>query len=379
MRIVLLSVMFRSPNSTAARGGGEISNRLLLEGLSERHKVYIISALGNGMWGQLINGVCYYDIKCSPLLKKIRIFPDLFSKLIYKVYARYLLAKLEPDVVLVSTLEHGIALKYKKKKNVVVGGFIRAYENFSPKPNKNYLPMALKKIVYGDFGKKNVNRMDFILANSAYMKNQCDLEFPDPRKYIVYPPVDAAPKPRSFVTSKEFSISKKIKIGMISNAPHKGFSLFLNLASQFKDVEFHVIGYRSNVQCNRSQFPINLVLHDWSPDPVPNIAEMDLILVPSQWQEPFGRVAVEALQVGTGVLVSDVGGLPEAVGYDRRLIANPNSIEEWKEKIKLALASPIDFGNTVNIAIKHANTYRIKNQVVVLENTLIYETERLGI
>jgi glycosyltransferase involved in cell wall biosynthesis len=38
------------------------------------------------------------------------------------------------------------------------------------------------------------------------------------------------------------------------------------------------------------------------------------ILMPSLWQEPFGRVAAEALANGLPVLASNRGGLPEALG-----------------------------------------------------------------
>jgi glycosyltransferase involved in cell wall biosynthesis len=42
---------------------------------------------------------------------------------------------------------------------------------------------------------------------------------------------------------------------------------------------------------------------------------VDTVVVPSQWDEPFGRVAAEAVGSGAAVLVSNVGGLPEAVAH----------------------------------------------------------------
>ncbi|MEW4430061.1 glycosyltransferase family 4 protein [Paenibacillus pabuli] len=41
------------------------------------------------------------------------------------------------------------------------------------------------------------------------------------------------------------------------------------------------------------------------------MAAMDLIIVPSTWDEPFGRVVIEAYQVGTPVYASRVGGMSE--------------------------------------------------------------------
>jgi glycosyltransferase involved in cell wall biosynthesis len=38
------------------------------------------------------------------------------------------------------------------------------------------------------------------------------------------------------------------------------------------------------------------------------------LLVPSQWYEPFGLVAIEAMAAGMPVAVSDIGGLPDIVG-----------------------------------------------------------------
>lgn len=41
--------------------------------------------------------------------------------------------------------------------------------------------------------------------------------------------------------------------------------------------------------------------------------EIDLLVVPSQWEEPFGRVVIEAAVAGVPSLVSDKGGLPELI------------------------------------------------------------------
>ena len=37
----------------------------------------------------------------------------------------------------------------------------------------------------------------------------------------------------------------------------------------------------------------------------------DLVVLPASWQEPFGRVVIEAMSAGLPVIASRVGGIPE--------------------------------------------------------------------
>jgi glycosyltransferase involved in cell wall biosynthesis len=52
------------------------------------------------------------------------------------------------------------------------------------------------------------------------------------------------------------------------------------------------------------------------------LRSLDALIVPSLW-EPFGYVALEALQAGIPVLVSQRGGLPEIVGDSYRYLFDP--------------------------------------------------------
>ena len=46
-------------------------------------------------------------------------------------------------------------------------------------------------------------------------------------------------------------------------------------------------------------------------------AESDLLLVPSQWDEPFGLINIEAGAAGLPVVATRVGGIPEAIEHGR--------------------------------------------------------------
>lgn len=52
-------------------------------------------------------------------------------------------------------------------------------------------------------------------------------------------------------------------------------------------------------------------------DPLPFYRQIDVLAVPSEWDEAFGFVVAEAAACGVCVVCSDVGGMPEIVGRQR--------------------------------------------------------------
>ena len=60
-----------------------------------------------------------------------------------------------------------------------------------------------------------------------------------------------------------------------------------------------------------------------------------MVLVPSLWKEAYGRVAKESILLNIPVLVSDIGGLKEAVNYDdSKLIKISKTKMNGLEKLK---------------------------------------------
>ena len=62
-------------------------------------------------------------------------------------------------------------------------------------------------------------------------------------------------------------------------------------------------------------------------------ARTRILLMPSVWEEPFGRLPVEAGAYGIPTLASVRGGLPESVGDGGALIDPLDDIAQWTRQI----------------------------------------------
>ena len=68
---------------------------------------------------------------------------------------------------------------------------------------------------------------------------------------------------------------------------------------------------------------------------------VDVVVAPAVWAEPFGRVVVEAVGHGRGVIASRIGGLPEAAhGADRLALVEPGDVGELTQAMRRVMAAP---------------------------------------
>lgn len=83
-------------------------------------------------------------------------------------------------------------------------------------------------------------------------------------------------------------------------------------------------------------------------------AEARVVLVPSQWEEAWGRVASEAQVSGIPVLASDRGGLPESVGPGGLLVDAEAPIEEWEAALSRLWDDASEHRRLSEAALSHA-------------------------
>jgi len=81
----------------------------------------------------------------------------------------------------------------------------------------------------------------------------------------------------------------------------------------------------------------------------------DLLCVPSTWQEPFGKVNVEAMACALPVVATRVGGIPEIAREGGIVLVEPNSAEELASALSTLLE---DHQERLKLAAKALEAFR---------------------
>jgi glycosyltransferase involved in cell wall biosynthesis len=164
--------------------------------------------------------------------------------------------------------------------------------------------------------KKNV---DHFVYNSGYTKYRIDLS----PGSIIYNPVDVEPK-----TDIQKQPGNILFIGNVTE--RKGVKVLADAVSGL-DVTLNIVGDGYLLPKIDGG---NIVKHgklDYERTKE-LLSQSEMLLVPSIWPEPFGRVAVEGMASGVPTIVSPYGGLPEVVGEGAWVLKDV-SVSEIRESI----------------------------------------------
>ena len=102
----------------------------------------------------------------------------------------------------------------------------------------------------------------------------------------------------------------------------------------------------------------NVTCVGWTDDMRTVFAKTRILLMPSVWEEPFGRLPVEAGAYGVPTLASARGGLAESVGDGGALIDPPDDIGQWTRHI-VALDDADHYAACSAAARRHAGTFEL--------------------
>ncbi|MBN2804451.1 MAG: glycosyltransferase [Deltaproteobacteria bacterium] len=168
-----------------------------------------------------------------------------------------------------------------------------------------------------------------VITNSHYMADKIQEKWTI-IPHVIYPvPSSVTFKGSSHLTSEEGEF-----ITFFNPLPHKGRDIVNELVNtKLKDRSFlFVEGFMEPESHGIALLRTGNVVHaKRSPDVASVYLMTKTLIIPSQWEEPFGRVALEAMYNKIPVIASNTGGLPESVGEGGLLIddyTNPDAFEE---------------------------------------------------
>ena len=184
---------------------------------------------------------------------------------------------------------------------------------------------------------------------------------------------------------------KKIKrivfVGKLNTS--KGYDIYrdaiIKILNEFKNWKAYSIGDE-----NRNKPIINHVRHVElgylkHKDVLNFLKYSEIAVVPSRWDEPFGRTALESSSRGCATIISNRGGLPETTDY--RISLNQLNHKELYTTIKLLIKNPknrkklqIDgFNNIKHITINNSKEIDNIRESLVSEFKINYNKNKLRI
>ncbi|SIR63978.1 glycosyltransferase family 4 protein [Natronorubrum thiooxidans] len=178
--------------------------------------------------------------------------------------------------------------------------------------------------------KRGMKMADEVIANSEYVSKRLKNDF-NVDSEIIYPPIE--------LDQYKVENDEDGYIGMVNpRNKEKGGDIFMNIVEDMPSEEFLAVGvFRDRELERRANSLDNLTHVGWCDNMRNFYKQTRMLLVPTQCNEAFGRVAAEAMVSGIPCVVSNRGGLPEVVGNTGEIVHEIESIDAWKDAIQQAL------------------------------------------
>ena len=220
-----------------------------------------------------------------------------------------------------------------------------------------------------------INKVDKLIFISKWVKNRffngIDNKFLH-KTEIIYHSVDKRKKTTKF--------NFIVFVGKLNYS--KGYDIYkdaiLKILDEFPDWKAISIGNESrrNIYINHKQHKeLGFIDHKKA---LKILDKSEIAVVPSRWEEPFGRVALEAAVSGCATIASDTGGLSETNDY----VLNINKINSIKlyQEIKSLIQNKNKRKKIQNLSrqnIKHKISNNTK--IIDLMRSLIFPKYQLNI
>jgi len=339
--------------------GGEISIKLLIDRLSLCHHIVAICLGKEGK--DTIKKNIHYRMERLPKILEQKFFPYHLKGYLADVYfqkkIKNLLKSYSPNIVICQCVSFDPAILSKKAKSIF---FIRSCEDYSLREGW-YGPFGRIHKLYNNIffrmrnnrGNKVLNHANLLIANSFFLKEY--LKKLDIKSEVIYPFI----KLDYYINrnNKNYQLSEKKYISFINPIFKKGVEIALRITKKMPERNFLFIGKSANIptkilkEIHELQ---NIKFIEWVQDMRSVYQQTSVVIMPSIWEEAFGRIPIEAGINGIPTIASNRGGLSESVGKGGILIDDPYDINAWITAIDRIESNRSTFSNS---AMYHAEKF----------------------
>lgn len=339
-----MKILFSLDNYDHGTGGAEMSIQTLAHQLASRgHNVQVLQR--NETVGT------YYD---GPI--RVHTHPLAFPRFIRdrdrdtirwnRLWRQILvefLNKYPTDLVITQNRLLFSTVDVTAKRSIPAVVFVRDYSMFCPTDFRSHealqgcdrrckacLPWRLRlkhssiRRTLEQYGKA-LRQATLLVANSNYMckviRRFCDIE-----AEVVYPTIN--------LQHYQADTSERDSVLFVKPQYVKGLPIFVQIAARMPDTRFVVAGKTKRHTRMKLRRLDNVDCMGWVKGMRGAYGRGRLLIGPSIWPEPFGRVFVEAAASGIPSVASARGGIAEAVGQGGILIDDIFNIDRWVEALR---------------------------------------------
>ncbi|MGM1050385.1 MAG: glycosyltransferase family 4 protein [Bacillota bacterium] len=335
-------------------GGAEISTQILAETLSKKYSVKVItvgSQTENLVSREIVNDVDVLRLHHANLywFGDVERNKSTFEKILWRVSDVYnlkqyraikeLLTEIRPYILHTQNLP-GLSLsiwKAAKELNIPIVHTLRDFSLIEPVPIKSY------SYFYQPIAKKLSQSVSRVIGISQNVLNK-HLDqgyFSNALPHIVPNVVENKPENLNLYQNKIVNHNRPLCIGYFGQLSSiKGINYLIHAVQELSPNyigKLYICGEgpeKQNLIELSNDDPRIVFKGKLSRDDTARLmSEVDLTIIPSVWDEPFGRVIIESYQVGTNVLASDIGGIPEVVIHKEWNLFQPGNSKSIIEGI----------------------------------------------
>ncbi|MEN8184023.1 MAG: glycosyltransferase [Myxococcota bacterium] len=370
-----MKLLFALDNYDHGSGGAEMCVRSLAQHLAGRgHRVEVIQQ-GEGSEPHADGAVVVHDRRLpGSRLFRERHRDTLRWNTAWTPLLDEFVAEARPDLILTQNRLLSSSVAVARSRGIPVGVWVHAYGMVCPTQFRNRDPLRectghcsgcfpWYRRLQGDPIRRvlenyrvALQNADLVFSNSRYTRDVLQRLLGVTTK-VLYPTLD----PDRYVSKGE----SRDRVLFVKPQYVKGFPIFLEIARRLPQSRFLVAG-KPGSRARRAIARLeNVECTGWLRDMRPAYARSRVLLGPSIWPEPFGRVFVEAAASGIPSLGSARGGIPEAIGPGGVLVEEIFDVDRWVDALH-RLEEPDTWETLSARAREHARSFAPERTVQVL-------------